>query len=60
MRAPSPLGLSEARRGSTVFTNMLIDSDPPPRRFNELKTPPLASHEPVTDTRAPSQFFKVG
>ena len=29
MRAPSPLGLSEARRGSAVFTNMLIDTDPP-------------------------------
>jgi hypothetical protein len=28
MRAPSPLGLSEARRGSAVFTNMLIDTDP--------------------------------
>ncbi len=25
MRAPSPPGLSEARRGSAVFTNMLID-----------------------------------
>ncbi len=29
MRAPSPLGLSEARRGSAVFTSMLIDTDPP-------------------------------
>ena len=29
MRAPSPLGLSEARPGSAVFTNMLIDTDPP-------------------------------
>ena len=29
MRAHSPHGLSEARRGGTVFTNMLIDTDPP-------------------------------
>jgi len=29
MKAPSPHGLSEARRGSAVFTNMLTDTDPP-------------------------------
>jgi hypothetical protein len=29
MRAPSPLDLSKARRDSMVFTNMLIDTDPP-------------------------------
>ena len=32
MRAPSPLGFSEARRGNAVFTNMLIDTDPPQGR----------------------------
>ena len=31
----------------------------PPWRFNYLKTPPLASQEPVKDPRAPSQFFMV-
>jgi len=29
MWAPSPLGLSEARRGSAVFINMLTGTDPP-------------------------------
>jgi len=29
MRTPPHQGLSEARRGSAVFTNMLRDTDPP-------------------------------
>jgi len=29
MRAPSPHGLSEARRGSAGFPNMLTGTDPP-------------------------------
>ena len=29
MRLPPPQGLSEARRGSAVFADMLTDTDPP-------------------------------
>ena len=32
MRAPLPPGLSEARRGSAVFTTKLGDPDPPQGR----------------------------
>jgi len=55
------MSLSEARRGSAVFTTMLADPDPPrevPRRgFNDLKTRILACQQPAASARRTFTIF---